>query len=65
LDPEPEDFQKDLLLGLCDAVWRLSTGGTRGWPAGAMATPNTVKKFKYLINISILKHKNYHFTYFL
>jgi hypothetical protein len=43
----------------------LCTGGTRGWPAGAMATPNTVKKFKYLINISILKHKNYHFTYFL
>jgi hypothetical protein len=31
----------------------MPTGGTRGWPAGAMATPNTVKKFKYLINISI------------
>jgi hypothetical protein len=41
-----------------------ATDGTRGWPAGAMATPNTVKKFKYLINISILKQKNYHFTYF-
>jgi len=23
LDPKPEDFLKDLLLDLCDVVWRL------------------------------------------